>query len=84
MMDITVEKLVNLVRGCMLDALLASSCHVYYVVYFFFFCSSETSVMIGVVIVVVVVILLFGAHHKDGELRHVSSIREFVLSLPGL
>lgn len=82
MMDITVEKLVNLVRGCMLDALLASSCHVYYVVYFFFFCSSETSVMIGVVIVVV--ILLFGAHHKDGELRHVSSIREFVLSLPGL
>lgn len=61
------------------------SCHVYCsVVYFFFFCSSETSVMIGVVIVVVVVILLFGAHHKDGELRHVSSIREFVLSLPGL
>lgn len=59
------------------------SCHVYCsVVYFFFFCSSETSVMIGVVIVVV--ILLFGAHHKDGELRHVSSIREFVLSLPGL
>lgn len=84
MMDITVEKRVNLARGCMLDALLASSCHVYYVVYFFFFCSSETSVMIGVVIVVVVVILLFGAHHKDGELRHVSSIREFVLSLPGL
>lgn len=61
------------------------SCQVYCsVVYFFFFCSSETSVMIGVVIVVVVVILLFGAHHKDGELRHVSSIREFVLSLPGL
>lgn len=59
------------------------SCQVYCsVVYFFFFCSSETSVMIGVVIVVV--ILLFGAHHKDGELRHVSSIREFVLSLPGL
>lgn len=61
------------------------SCQVYCsVVYFFFFCSSETSVMIGVVIVVVVVILLFGAHHKDGELRHFSSIREFVLSLPGL